>query len=161
MAPYNSMVEDYDRSRRATDKALPHVNRRLTADEQRARAMGLRHQGWSYRRIAEELHLSYSLVSHWLDSQGTPWVTGVYVSDPPSTARKSGKAGDSAVPSSGAVSDKHLSSEQLDARMARLESRQQALEAEVRKVEKSLSKAIKDAYQSLSEKLRSVLSKAE
>lgn len=49
------------------DRLPASARRRLKVDERRALVERLRHQGWSYRRISDELNISYSVVSGWLD----------------------------------------------------------------------------------------------
>ncbi|MBP2233060.1 DNA-binding MarR family transcriptional regulator [Azospirillum agricola] len=43
------------------------AGRRLKEEERRALVARLRGQGWSYRRISDELNISYATVSRWLD----------------------------------------------------------------------------------------------
>ena len=51
--------------------ALPTHPARPSEESDRQRlAERLRAQGWSYRRIAEELQVSYILVSRWLGGDG-------------------------------------------------------------------------------------------
>ncbi|SMH63023.1 Homeodomain-like domain-containing protein [Azospirillum lipoferum] len=45
----------------------PSAGRRLKEEERRALVARLRGQGWSYRRISDELNISYATVSRWLD----------------------------------------------------------------------------------------------
>ncbi len=47
------------------------AGRRLKDEERRALVIRLREQGWSYRRISDELNISYAVVSRWLDSDET------------------------------------------------------------------------------------------
>lgn len=47
------------------------AGRRLKDEERRALVIRLREQGWSYRRISDELNISYALVSRWLDGDET------------------------------------------------------------------------------------------
>lgn len=57
------------------DRLPPSAGRRLKEDERRALVARLRGQGWSYRRISDELNISYAVVSRWLDgpeSVGAP-----------------------------------------------------------------------------------------
>ncbi len=49
------------------DRLPPSAGRRLKEDERRALVTRLRGQGWSYRRISDELNISYAVVSRWLD----------------------------------------------------------------------------------------------
>ncbi|MFD1623370.1 helix-turn-helix domain-containing protein [Azospirillum griseum] len=53
------------------------ANRRLKEEERRALVIRLREQGWSYRRISDELNISYAVVSRWLDGDdmATPPLT--------------------------------------------------------------------------------------
>lgn len=45
----------------------PSAGRRVSEAEKRALAERLRQRGWSYRRIADDLRVSYRTVSVWLD----------------------------------------------------------------------------------------------
>lgn len=51
----------------ASERLPPSAGRRLKEEERRALVQRLRQQGWSYRRISDELNISYSVVSRWLD----------------------------------------------------------------------------------------------
>jgi hypothetical protein len=51
----------------ATERLPPSAGRRLKEEERRALVERLRQQGWSYRRISDELNISYAMVSRWLD----------------------------------------------------------------------------------------------
>lgn len=51
----------------ASERLPPSAGRRLKEEERRALVERLRQQGWSYRRISDELNISYSVVSRWLD----------------------------------------------------------------------------------------------
>lgn len=57
------------------DRLPPSAGRRLKEEERRVLVARLRGQGWSYRRISDELNISYAVVSRWLDgpeSVGAP-----------------------------------------------------------------------------------------
>lgn len=49
------------------DRLPSSAGRRLKDDERRALVERLRRQGWSYRRISNELNISYATVAQWLD----------------------------------------------------------------------------------------------
>jgi transposase-like protein len=51
----------------ASERLPPSAGRRLKEEERRALVERLRQQGWSYRRISDELNISYATVSRWLD----------------------------------------------------------------------------------------------
>jgi hypothetical protein len=62
------------------DRLPPSAGRRLKDEDRRALVERLRHQGWSYRRISDELNISYATVSRWLDG---PEATDLPVSSLP------------------------------------------------------------------------------
>ena len=49
------------------DRLPSGAGRRLKGEERRALVERLRRQGWSYRRISDELNISYATVARWLD----------------------------------------------------------------------------------------------
>lgn len=51
----------------SSERLPPSAGRRLKEEERRALVERLRQQGWSYRRISDELNISYAVVSRWLD----------------------------------------------------------------------------------------------
>ena len=46
---------------------IPRLRRHLLPEQQRELALRLRHEGWSYRRIAAQLGVPYPTVCRWLD----------------------------------------------------------------------------------------------
>lgn len=63
---------------RPAEALPPSAGRRSTEAEKRALAERLRARGWSYRRIAEDLTVSYRTVARWLDgAEGTGGGTAV------------------------------------------------------------------------------------
>jgi hypothetical protein len=140
---------------------MPHLPRRLSRPQKRTLAVRLRNQGWSYRHIAQELHVPYRDVAHWLDNGATfaqPARMAVEriaarVTVGPAQARRY-----SPVPGVSAARDPELGrleeeNRRLVARVAALEADQAALREEVTAVEGRLRRAIRELSENVTGKL--------
>jgi hypothetical protein len=151
------------------------LGRRLGRSEQRALALRLRDQGWSYRRISAELAVEYLLVRRWLDGEtapGThltppaPWIATGRPPMPAPAPRAAAPALPSAPPpAEPAAAVERLAAETrvLGEKIERLADAQAAQSAELSRVETRLVETIEAQHRTLTEKiveaLRALVSK--
>lgn len=148
------------------------LGRRLGRAEQRALALRLRDQGWSYRRISAELAVEYPLVRRWLDGEtapGThltppaPWIATGRPPLPAVTAP--GVAAPVPPPAESVAAVERLVAETraLGEKIERLAQAQAAQSVELSKVEARLVETIEAQHRTLTEKiveaLRALVSK--
>jgi hypothetical protein len=63
----------------AANPRIPRLRRHLTPEQQRKLALRLRHEGWSYRRIAAQLGVPYPTVCSWLDGPAAMTLTSTAI----------------------------------------------------------------------------------